>query len=68
MKVDGGEEYKHRTPSSNTGVGATHNESSASQSQSRNHLLLSNGSVNTFPWRYDSWTNNPLLGKTYNNT
>jgi hypothetical protein len=23
--------------------------------------------VNTFPRRYDSWINNPLLGKTYNN-
>jgi hypothetical protein len=33
-----------------------------------NHLLLSNGSENTFTWRCDSWRNNPLLGETYNNT
>jgi hypothetical protein len=33
-----------------------------------NHLLLSNGSENTFTWRCDSWINNPLLGETYNNT
>jgi quinol-cytochrome oxidoreductase complex cytochrome b subunit len=33
-----------------------------------NHLLLSNGSVNTFPRRCNSWINSLLLGKTYNNT
>jgi hypothetical protein len=49
-------------------VGATHTESGASQSQSRNHPLLSNGLVNTFRWRYNSWIKNKLLGKTYNNT
>jgi hypothetical protein len=48
-------------------VGATHSKSSASQSQSRNHQLLSNGSVNTFPRRYNSWIKSLLLGKTYNN-
>jgi hypothetical protein len=49
-------------------VGATHSKSSATQSQPRNHQLLSNGSVNTYPRRWNSWINNLLLGKTYNNT
>jgi hypothetical protein len=47
-------------------VGATHSKSSASQSQPRNHQLLSNGSVNTYPRRWNSWIHNLLLGKTYN--
>jgi hypothetical protein len=50
------------------GVGTTHINSGAGQSQSRNHQVLSNGSVNTFPRRYNFCINNPLLGKTYNNT
>jgi hypothetical protein len=49
-------------------VGTIHSKPSTSQSQSRNHQLLSNDSVNMFPRRYNSWINNPLLGKTYNNT
>jgi hypothetical protein len=50
-------------------VGTAHIESNASrQSQSRDHPLLSNGSVNTFPRRYHSRINNPLLCKTYNDT
>jgi hypothetical protein len=74
---------------SETAVGATHFESSASQSarttaapspiglraiaatylrhagrrsRTGKHPLVSNGSVNTLPRRYDSWINNPLLG------
>jgi hypothetical protein len=49
-------------------VGATHSKSSASQSQARNLQLLSNASVNTYPWRWNSWIYNLLLGKTYINT
>jgi hypothetical protein len=49
-------------------VGATHSKSSASQSQLRNHQLLSNGSVNTYPQRWNPWIYNLLLGKPYNNT
>jgi hypothetical protein len=36
-------------------VGATHSKSSTSQSQPRNHQLLSNGSVNTYPQRWNPW-------------
>jgi hypothetical protein len=46
-------------------VGTAHINSSAGQSQSRNHQLLSNSSVNTYPRRSNSWINNLLLGKTY---
>jgi hypothetical protein len=46
--------------------GTTHIESSACQSQYRNHPPLSNGPVNTFPKRHVSWINNPSLGKTCN--
>jgi hypothetical protein len=49
-------------------VGATHSKSSASQTQARNLQLLNNGSVNTYPRRWNSWIYNLLLGKTYNNT
>jgi hypothetical protein len=51
-----------------TGVGATYRKSSASQSQARNLQLLSNGSVNKYPRRWNSWIYNLLLGKTYKNT
>jgi hypothetical protein len=30
-----------------------------------NHLLLINGSENTFTWRCDSWINNPLLSSRW---
>jgi hypothetical protein len=49
-------------------VGATHSKSSASQSQPKNHQLLSNGSVNAYPQRWNPWIYNLLLGKPYNNT
>jgi hypothetical protein len=55
-------------PRYNIDVGATHSKSSASQSQPRNHQLLSNGSVSTYLQRWNPWIYNLLLGKPYNNT
>jgi hypothetical protein len=64
----GTKDWQFLEPRRGAYVGATHIESSTSQSQSRNHPLLSNGSVKTLLRRCDSWINSPLLGKTCNNT